>query len=1496
MFPLGVLRGSLGTVTSILPHLTGPAGAVGAALPVLRAPGRAVSSLVRELKDPLGAMTTLLPEPVRDLLPRPRQLHPCPGGVRVELRTIGGPGTGPAARVLEERLCALDDVERAEVNGALRFVFVCCDTGAVDRQRVLSVIEQTDVADQGEPDEGERDHHHRVNRHAVEHQARAIVELSAGLAGIGLSIAGQLTGVARVPPVLPALMQLAEATPSVRRALERRLGAQTAGFIFATTRYASQTLALRPLGLAIDSLAALGRFTESQAGREAWAVREEEFARRKGSYRFIRTAVAPRPVPLPRGPIERYADVVSIGALGSYGLTAVLSSDGRRALAMLVAGTPKAARLGRDAFLSSLGRATARRGGLVLNRDALRVMDRLDTVVFDAETLTMGPWIIHEVLPLVPDEQDLHSRVYTLLEGVDATVPRRRDDWAAEPLAQVPREAAHWPEGVRPVAVKHGRRRVALVGMVPEVHPYAEALVGATGDTCRVLLAGGDRSLGWRLGADGFVAGGARLAASVRELQAAGNRVAVVGQRARRGLGEADLGIGLLSRSARPPWDAAVVGGPDAAYVLLKSVSRVKATSERCLRVSAVGATAGGLLAVLSPGPRALRRVQIAGDGTSLVSLAWGVWAGRDLDRVTLPPRADRTPWHALPAHDVLSRVSSTAAGLPEAEAVRRRERPAKRAVAGPASLLRASAEELANPLTPVLGVAAAVSVAVGSALDAVLIAGVLAVNGLIGGTQRAGAARALRRLEGATAVPVRLRRPEGTVGVTADKLVRGDVIELRAGDAVPADGRVLKARGLEVDESSLTGESQLVTKSPAPTAALSVADRSSMVYEGTTVAAGFGTAVVVSTGTATEAGRTAELGDREAPPSGVELRLRALSRQIMPVAFGSGVLLMVTNLLRNVSPATALAPAVSLAVAAVPEGLPFIATLAELAAARRLSVRETLVRNPSTIEALGRVDVLCFDKTGTLTEGRISLRRVSDGRVERPLEELPADFRRILAAALRASPPSGGGRVIAHLTDRAVVDGAKAVGVSPQEDVPGWERVDELPFEPSRGYHAVLGVIVPTERGGEAAHLLSVKGAPEVLLTRCTTMLSDGEVLALDEAAAESLAKEVDRLAEQGYRVLAVAERAASSRQDLDESRIDDLCFLGYLGLADPVRPTAAQSVGRLLGAGVRVVMVTGDHPSTAEAIAAELNLLNGQRVMTGPELEGIDDSELAEVLPDVSVFARATPADKARIVDGLQRAGRVVAVTGDGANDAPAIRLADVGIALGSRATPAARAAADVVVTDDRIETIVDAIVEGRAMWSSVRDALSMLLGGNLGEIVFTVGSNLVSGRNTLNARQLLLVNLLTDMLPALAIAVRPPASTSPAKLLREGPEASLGAALTRDIYLRAGITASAAFLAWTFGRVTGGAARADTIGLIGLVSAQLVQTLAISGRDRTVLAATAASLAALALAVSLPGLSHLFGCRPVGPLGWAIGLGSGAAAGAVSRLISSWDTNGH
>jgi magnesium-transporting ATPase (P-type) len=348
------------------------------------------------------------------------------------------------------------------------------------------------------------------------------------------------------------------------------------------------------------------------------------------------------------------------------------------------------------------------------------------------------------------------------------------------------------------------------------------------------------------------------------------------------------------------------------------------------------------------------------------------------------------------------------------------------------------------------------------------------------------------------------------------------------------------------------------------------------------------------------------------------------------------------------------------------------------------------------------------------------------------------------------------------------------------------------------------------------------------------------------------------------------------------------DLTFVGFIAFRDPVRTSAARALEGLRRAGVRTVMITGDHPATAEAIATELDLLDGRSVLTGAELAALADDELDRRIERIGVFARVTPSQKVRVVRALQRAGRVVAMAGDGANDAAAIRLADAGIAIGEASTQAARAAADIVVTDGRVETIVDAIVEGRAMWTSVRSAISILMGGNLGEIGFTLLAGLLDGGSPLVARQLLLVNLFTDVAPAMAIALRPPEPRTFESLARETPDMALGAPLDREITTRAVVTALGAGAAWTVGRLISSRPRARTIGLAALVGTQLGQTLTAGGLSRPVVLTSLASAGALFMLIQTPGVSHFFGCRPLGPISWTTAIGASALATALAPAI--------
>ncbi|XVQ06499.1 HAD-IC family P-type ATPase [Spirillospora sp. CA-255316] len=1449
----------------------------------------AVPDVSRVRSVPHFARGLPIPDAIRELVAgavAPRAVRVSPGRLHIRVRGLHTAEAGEMARSLEKALLDADAVRAVEVNAVLGRAVVAHDDGAAVPE-LIAIVEEIE------------------RRHgfdgapfapAVPGEGPTIVREAAlvGMAavGSGAAVAGRVARVAPLPPAVPALMAIADLTPWVRTGLERTVGASAARLVLDRGGSLAQVLAQQPTGLAIDAVHRATRLAEMLAYRRAWNRYERGQEVGSGAHQAGPLEWSPRPLPLPHGPVEqvlRFSPLSLAVSLGTFAIT----RNARQAQGVLVSGVPRAARMGREVFAAQLGRAAADQGIVVCDAGALRRLDRVDAVVVDDSVLRTGRLMIDEVVPVsdaVPAEE-CHLRAHELVDLARPGRSRSEHGWRVCPLGswrppagRAVRERAdrlHRP-GATLLALARGDELLALVCLLPEPDPLAEALVSAARKAGLVVVAGAGAPLDPRLPVDRRVPGARRLRASVRRLQAEGHGVVLVSARDGAALAAADVGIGVQRLTDRPPWGAHLLCGPglEGAWMIVDAVPTARRASTRCARIAATGAAAGVMLAAASPAPQATRRALLAVNTATLFAFATGAYMGLAPARRPAPVPADRTPWYAWPARMVLDRLDSSPLGIGEAEAARRRTGEGDAEPAAP-GLARATLEEFDNPLTPPLAAGAGISAVVGSAMDAALIGTVLGMNAFLSGVQRVSADRALHRLVELSRVRIRLRRPEGETEATADELVPGDVVVLTAGDAVPADCRLLSAEGLEVDESSLTGESQLVAKSARPSIARAVADRHCMLYQGTVVAAGTGVGAVVATGTRTELGRTARLAPADRRPGGVETRLAALTRATLPVSLAAGAVLMGMDVLSGRTFGQALGSAVSLAVAAVPEGLPFVVTAAELATARRLSRRGALVRNPSMVEALGRVDVLCFDKTGTLTEGRLRLRRVSDGVTTLHLEEPAPWLRETIAAALRASPDQGGERP-PHPTDRAVMHAAEQLGMTPSEGVGAWERIDELPFEPSRGYHAVLGRHPEGQR-------LSVKGAPEIVLERCGTWRRAGRPpAAFDEAARDTAEREVERLARSGYRVLAVAERAASSRVDLGESRIRDLCFLGLLGIADPVRATAAEAVDRLRGAGVQIIMITGDHPSTAEAIAAELGVLDGH-VVTGAELDEKDAAELAAELPSVAVFARVSPTQKARVVEILQDSGRVVAVTGDGANDAPAIRLADVGIALGERATPAARETADMVVTDDRIETITDAIAESRAMWKSTRNALAVLLGGNLGEIAFTVGGGLTGGGTPLNVRQLLLVNLLTDMVPAIALAVRRPAGLTREDLLREGPETSLGAVLTRDISTRAVTTAGAAQTAYLLARMSGTRVQAATTGLVALVSTQLLQTIAAGLRSPLILGSGVVSLAALAAIVQIPGLSHFFGSRPLLPHNWAIALGSASAFALAAAVFT-------
>jgi len=967
--------------------------------------------------------------------------------------------------------------------------------------------------------------------------------------------------------------------------------------------------------------------------------------------------------------------------------------------------------------------------------------------------------------------------------------------------------------------------------------------------------------------------------AAVRARQENGARVAVLSDSAHtaEAFDACDLAIGLTSgRSSRFPARADLLA-PDLSGVMsiVEAGARREATARDSVGFSVLANIAGAVWGFR--GGAGIERASLAVYAATLGALAdgWARLRGGQRASSTVARLVDPRPerWGARDAEDVLKTLRTTEDGLTSAEAQRRRReapKPPRRH-----ELLRAVLDQLGSPLVGILAAGAGLSLALGSPLDFALIGATIGVNVAVGAWQerRVGhAAAALERMGAATAHVLRDGKP---VTVPASDVVPGDVLVLRAGDRVAADARLLEARNLEVDEASLTGESLPVPKAPD-----GGTDASRVALEGSDVTVGTGRAVVVAVGTGTRMGATAAaLAIEETEQSPLGARLGRMFRQVLPLIGVGGAIVVASNLLRGQALLPSLVVGASIAIAAVPEGLPLLAGVGQAAVASRLAGRNALVRRLGAVEALGRVDVACTDKTGTLTEGKLALTLVADPHADAPpsREGLPADLRAVLRAAGLASPRPDAPDAGAHPTDMAVVRGAMDAGLDGDLRV---ERTAEAPFDPVRAFHATV-----------AAGQLYAKGASEALLPRCDRVRDSGVEKKLDEAGRQALRDRAEDLAGRGLRVLMVAEGGAWTPVDDPH----ELVALGFVGISDPLRPDVPAAVRRCQEAGIRVIMLTGDSPATARAIAGQAGLLDGGDVLTGADIAELQNGDLDRRLERAAVIARVTPLDKLRIVESLQRHGHTVAMTGDGVNDAPALRLADVGVAMGRGGTEVARQAADVVLADDDFATLVEALVEGRSFWRNIRRALGLLLGGNLGELGLVVGASVLGLASPLVTRQILAVNLITDALPALAVALQRPADRNLAGLAREG-EGALDKPLRDDVLRRGVSTAAPALVAYLIALGTGGLPQARAVAFAGIVTTQLAQTLDAGrtgdGLTRPVVAAVAASGGLLVAALTIPALREVLLLAAPTPLGWVL-IGAGApAAVLLNRALSARD----
>ncbi|HUE33546.1 MAG TPA: cation-translocating P-type ATPase [Mycobacterium sp.] len=1254
------------------------------------------------------------------------------------------------------------------------------------------------------------------------------------------------------------------------------------------------------------------------------------------------------------GPVESYVNSAANGSLIAAASALVAGGGTEDAAGAIEAAVPRAAHMGRQAFAAVLGRGLANAGQLVLDPGALRRLDRVKVVVIDGAALRGDHRAVLHSRGDAPGWDD--DRVYevadALLHGEEAPEPDPDELPATGArLRWVPVQgpSAAPAQGRESADLVVDGERVGSVGVGWEVDPYAIPLFQTAHRTgARVVLrhVAGTEDLTASVGATHPP--GTPLLNLVRELRVDRGPVLLITALHRdfastdtlAALAIADVGVALDDPRAATPWTADIITGTDLADAvrILSAIPVARSASESAVHLAQGGTTLAGLLLVTgerdrTTNPFSFRRWLNPVNAAAATALVAGTFSASRVLRLPDPTPQPLTAWHALDPEIVYSRLAGGARPLavePGAPSWRRRlddlsYSPALAPLRGPVQtvgrLAVATRHELADPLTPILAVGAAASAIVGSNIDALLVAGVMTVNAITGGAQRLRAEAAAAELFAeqdqfvrrvvVPAVATTRRRLEAaqhatrTATVSAKSLRPGDVIDLAAPEVVPADARLLVAEDLEVDESLLTGESLPVDKQVEPVA-VNDPDRASMLFEGSAIVAGHARAIVVATGVGTAAHRAISAVADVETSAGVQARLRELTSKVLPLTLTGGAAVTALALLRRASLRQAVADGVAIAVAAVPEGLPLVATLSQLSAAQRLTARGALVRAPRTIEALGRVDTVCFDKTGTLTENRLRVVCAVPSAAN-PRDPFPDTADPQSAAVLRAAawastqPHEGQGH--AHATDEAIVTAASSLTSQGDSE---WTVLAEVPFESSRGFAAAIGTLSTDP----SSPILMLKGAPEVVLPRCRFADPDA-----DHEHAESL---VHSLAEQGLRVLAVAQRSwdngttddEETAADAVDAAAQDLELLGYVGLADTARASSRPLIEALQDADRNVVLITGDHPITARAIARQLGMSADARVVTGAELASLDEDAFAKLAADVQVFARVSPEQKVQIVAALQRCGRVTAMVGDGANDAAAIRMADVGIGVSGRGSSAARGAADIVLTDDDLGVLLDALVEGRSMWSGVRDAVTILVGGNVGEVLFTIiGTALGSGRAPVGTRQLLLVNLLTDMFPALAVAVTSQyvepdeaeyeteeeaeqARAEHQRAVLTGPTPSLDAPLMRRIVTRGAVTAAGATAAWAIGRWTPGSERRTaTMGLTALVTTQLAQTLLTRRHSPLVVATALGSAGVLVGIVQTPVISQFFGCTPLGPVAWTGVLGATGGATAISAVAPKW-----
>ena len=701
--------------------------------------------------------------------------------------------------------------------------------------------------------------------------------------------------------------------------------------------------------------------------------------------------------------------------------------------------------------------------------------------------------------------------------------------------------------------------------------------------------------------------------------------------------------------------------------------------------------------------------------------------------------------------------------------------------------VLQVFAEQFADLLVVILIIAAIISALTGGVEGTIVILAVLILNAILGTVQHFKAQKSLDSLKAMAAPNARVIRDGQKMEVPAAELVPGDILLLEAGDVTAADGRVLQNFSLQVSESALTGESENVNKidTPIDQDELPLGDRLNMVYSSSLVSYGRAVVLVTGTGMQTEIGKIADLmesAQEKATPLQRSLddfskKLSIIIMVICAIVFGLGVW-------RNMGLAESLMFAVALAVAAIPEALSSIVTIGLAIGTQKMAKENAIIKNLRAVEGLGCVSVICSDKTGTLTQNRMTVKKAyANGKVWEPEEAKGNDkaVNGLVAESVLCNDGAiNGETAVGDPTETALLSFCRTIGGDENKVREEFPRLQEIPFDSDRKLMSTLHF--RNER-----YEMLIKGAPDVLLARCTSVEQNGEVLPLTDEIRSAIVDQNRDFSSQGLRVLAFAKKVLSENRPLTLEDENDLIFTGLIAMMDPPRVESAPAVADCRRAGIRPVMITGDHKITASAIAREIGILqDGDRAVEGSELEKMTDEELRNEVEHISVYARVSPEHKIRIVRAWQDRGHVAAMTGDGVNDAPALKQADIGIAMGITGTEVSKDAASMILTDDNFATIVKAVANGRNVYTNIKNSIQFLLSGNLAGILVVMITSLFGLPLPFTAVQLLFINLLTDSLPALAVNMEKPTGD----LLNQKPRSPKEGILTKDFLQTLGI----------------------------------------------------------------------------------------------------------